>query len=97
MEAYKHVSLRDVIRIDRVVNASRLEIGKHYAFEGERHDFWEFQYAALGSSYIYTKNNFYELKQGQITFFRRASSMFCTATAVTGQSCGCSPSGALRR
>lgn len=70
MEDYKHVSLRDVIRIDRVVNASRLEIGKHYAFEGERHDFWEFQYAALGSSYIYTKNNFYELKQGQITFFR---------------------------
>lgn len=67
---YKDVSLRDVIGIDRVINASRLEIDKQYAFEGERHDFWEFQYAALGSAYIYTKNNFYELRQGQLTFFR---------------------------
>ena len=70
MEDYRHILLRDVIRIDRVVNASRLEIGRQYAFEGESHDFWEFQYAALGSAYVYTKNDFYELKQGQITFFR---------------------------
>lgn len=70
MEDYRHILLRDAIRIDRVVNASRLEIDRQYAFEGESHDFWEFQYAALGSAYIYTKNDFYELKQGQITFFR---------------------------
>lgn len=70
MKDYRHILLRDAIRIDRVVNASRLEIDRQYAFEGESHDFWEFQYAALGSAYIYTKNDFYEPKQGQITFFR---------------------------
>lgn len=96
MKDYRHILLRDAIRIDRVVNASRLEIDRQYAFEGESHDFWEFQYAALGSAYIYTKNDFYELKQGQITFSARANSTCSTATAGVRRSCGCSPSGALR-
>ena len=70
MEQYKHVALRDIVKINSIVNASRLEIDKYFTFEGESHDFWEFQYAALGSAIIYTKNEFYELRQGQMTFFR---------------------------
>ena len=54
MEQYKHVALRDIVKINSIVNASRLEIDKYFTFEGESHDFWEFQCAALGSAIIYT-------------------------------------------
>ena len=69
MIQYKHIPLQDTVKIDSIVNASRQKIGKNFVFEGESHNFWEMQYAALGTAIICTKNEFYELRQGQLTFF----------------------------
>ena len=69
MIQYKHIPLQDTVKIDSIVNASRQKVGKNFVFEGESHNFWEMQYAALGTAIICTKNEFYELRQGQLTFF----------------------------
>ena len=70
MANYSHIPLHDILNITSIVNASSIKIDKNYIFEGESHDFWEFQYMAMGSAIVYTKNEFYTLRQGQATFFR---------------------------
>lgn len=76
MIQYKHIPLQDTVKIDSIVNASRQKVGKNFVFEGESHNFWEMQYAALGTAIICTKNEFYELRQGQLTFFHPINFMF---------------------
>lgn len=67
---YKHIKPREVIKIDTVVNASKTIFDKNDIFEGESHNFWEFQYTAKGAPYIHSNGDFYTLRQGEITFFK---------------------------
>lgn len=67
---YKHIKMKNTIKIDSVVNTSKSFLDKNYIFEGESHDFWELQYMANGVLYVHSGNDFYKLRQGEVTFFR---------------------------
>ena len=67
---FRDIQLKDVIEITSFVNASKIDVGKNYVFEGEMHNLWEMQYISRGSAYVAVKDGFYELKAGEISFYR---------------------------
>lgn len=67
--AYRHIPLRDEITVDSFVNAARVEVPRHFVFEGERHDFWELQYAAKGSFFVFARGQFRLVFRGQLILF----------------------------
>ncbi len=67
---YKEIKTKDIIKIDTIISAFNRKLDKNYIFEGESHDFWELQFAVKGSVYIYTSNDFYRLRQGEVTLFK---------------------------
>ena len=88
MEFYKHLDLKRNLKIESFVNASRAYCDKNYAFPGESHDFWEFQYMAEGSAVVYINNEFYQLKKGYMTFSSPISFIFSGATECPTAKCG---------
>lgn len=66
----RNIYLKDMIDIPSFVNASRVDIDKNYVFDGEMHNLWEMQYMADGSAYVAVSDGFYELKRGEVSFYR---------------------------
>ncbi len=67
---YKEIRVKNFIKVDTIISAFNRKLDKNYIFEGESHDFWELQFAVKGSVYINTNNDFYRLRQGEITLFK---------------------------
>lgn len=58
------------IQVDRVVTVHYFEYSSHYAFEGERHDFWELLYVDKGEVDVLADGVMHRLERGQIIFHK---------------------------
>ncbi|OCT12369.1 AraC family transcriptional regulator [Paenibacillus pectinilyticus] len=67
---YKRTHLMMSLVINTVITMHYFEFGKDYAFNGEKHDFWEFLYVDRGEVEVQADDNRYLLKQGSIIFHK---------------------------
>ncbi len=65
---YAMTSLRDAVTIRRVVSIHYFEYARGYAYEGERHDFWEFLYVDKGEVDVRADDQRHHLVEGDIVF-----------------------------
>lgn len=65
---YSPISLRRTLEISQLYTVHYFEYTSHYAFAGERHDFWEFLYVDKGSIRVVADDRKYDLSRGQIIF-----------------------------
>ncbi len=68
--SYIPTTLKEKIRIKRLVTVHYFEFAKDYIFEGESHDFWEFVYVDTGEAEIVADTQTYTLKQGDMIFHK---------------------------
>lgn len=65
---YIKTRLQNVITISKIVTVHDFEFDKSFAFEGERHDFWEMVYIDKGSVQVRRGEEQLVLTQGDIVF-----------------------------
>ena len=56
--------------IDNLITVHYFEFAKHFVFNGERHDFWEFLYVDEGCVEVVAESNGFILSQGDIIFHK---------------------------
>lgn len=66
---YRHIKLKEQIRIDKIYSFHYSELRKDYIYDGERHNFWEFLYVDKGEVEITTDFQTFLLGQGDIVFY----------------------------
>ena len=59
-----------VISIQKIITIFYMEISKDFAYEGEKHNFWEMVYLDKGEVVCIADSNRYILKSGEITFHK---------------------------
>lgn len=67
---YAKTCLRDIVTIHKVVSIHYFEYARGYAYEGERHDFWEFLYVDKGEVDVTADGVRYRLAEGDIIFHK---------------------------
>ena len=67
---YQRTRLRSTLAIPRIITVYYFEFGKHYAFQGESHDFWEMLYVDKGDILVTADDRTYRLTQGSIIFHK---------------------------
>jgi AraC-like DNA-binding protein/quercetin dioxygenase-like cupin family protein len=67
---YAMTQLQDVVTIRKVVSIHYFEYARDYAYEGERHDFWEFLYVDKGEVDVCADGVRYRLAEGDIIFHK---------------------------
>lgn len=68
--AYQHVRLDQELCIDNIYTIHYYEYQNDFHFDGERHDFWEFQFVDKGVAEVVTDNGSYTLTHNQVIFHR---------------------------
>lgn len=68
--AYQSVSLEQELFIKSIYTIHYYEYQNDFYFDGERHDFWEFQCVDTGAAEVVTDNGCYTLSRGQVIFHR---------------------------
>lgn len=67
---YETICLHKPFIIDRIVSIHYFEYTSTYAFEGERHDFWELLYVDKGAVLVHADDREHTLQKGQIIFHK---------------------------
>lgn len=67
---YIKTTLKEELRIKKIVTIHYFEYAKDYVFEGETHDFWELLVVDKGEVEIMADTKGYKLKQGEIIFHK---------------------------
>ncbi len=62
--------LEEAISVKQLVSFHYFEFSKDFAFEGEKHDFWEFVYVDRGELEVFADTEGYGLKQGDMIFHK---------------------------
>lgn len=62
--------LNEPLSIKQLVSFHYFEFSKDFAFEGEKHDFWEFVYVDKGELEVFADTEGYRLKQGDMIFHK---------------------------
>ena len=68
--AYQSVSLERELFIKSIYTIHYYEYQNDFYFDGERHNFWEFQCVDTGAAEVVTDNGCYTLSRGQVIFHR---------------------------
>ena len=76
-------SLERPIEIRSIYTVHYFEYSSHYAFAGERHNFWEFLYVDKGSVRVTADRYCYDLSRGQIIFHAPEEFHALSANGVT--------------
>ncbi len=63
-------SFEKVISVQKLITVFYMEFSKNFAFDGERHDFWEMVYVDRGEVICTAEKKKFELKSGELTFHR---------------------------
>lgn len=69
-DKFTRLSFDEVINIEKIITIFYMELSKDFAYEGEKHDFWEMVYLDKGEAVCIADNNRYILKSGEITFHK---------------------------
>ena len=69
MPRYRHIVLKEQIRVTKIYSFHYNELNKDYVYPGERHKFWEFLYVDKGEVEVVTGPGTFLLKQGDIVFY----------------------------
>lgn len=67
MEYFK-TPIKEAFKVKSMISVHYFEYAKDYAFEGEKHDFWEFLFVDKGEVEVMAGERRFVLKQGQIIF-----------------------------
>lgn len=62
--------LTEPFAIKQLISFHYFEFSKNFAFEGEKHDFWEFVYVDKGEMEAFADSASYRLKQGEMIFHK---------------------------
>lgn len=62
--------LQEALTVRQLVSLHYFEFSKDFAFEGEKHDFWEFVYVDKGELEVFADTEGYRLKQGDMIFHK---------------------------
>ena len=68
--SYIKTQLKNIINVSKIVTVHYYEFGTNFAFNGEKHDFWEMVYIDKGQVQIQRDNETLSASQGQILFHR---------------------------
>ena len=63
-------SFEKVINIEKIITIFYMELSKSFAYEGEKHDFWEMVYIDKGEMLCTADKNRFILKSGEMTFHK---------------------------
>lgn len=78
--AFQRIPLDEELHIEGIYTVHYFEYRNDFHFEGERHDFWEFQCVDKGTAEVRTDNGTHILTKGQVIFHK--PNEFHTLTAV---------------
>ncbi|QJD84288.1 helix-turn-helix domain-containing protein [Cohnella herbarum] len=67
---FARTKLLEPLAVNRLVSFHYFEFSKDFAFEGEKHDFWEFVYVDKGEMEVFADTEGYRLKQGDMIFHK---------------------------
>lgn len=84
--AYQSVSLDQELFIKSIYTIHYYEYQNDFHFDGERHDFWEFQCVDTGAAEVVTDNDCHTLSRGQVIFHRPNEFHTLKATGKTAPS-----------
>ena len=59
-----------VFNIDRIITLFYMEMSRNFAYDGEKHDFWEMVYIDKGEMICTADKNRFVLKSGEMTFHK---------------------------
>lgn len=68
--SFPRTRLRDSLSVKQLVSFHYFEFSKDFAFEGEKHDFWEFVYVDKGELEVFADTEGYRLGQGDMIFHK---------------------------
>ncbi len=63
-------SFEKVINVEKIITIFYMELSKSFAYDGERHDFWEMVYIDKGEMLCTADKNRFILKSGEMTFHK---------------------------
>ncbi|MCD9023845.1 AraC family transcriptional regulator [Cohnella silvisoli] len=67
---FARTKLHEPLAVKQLVSFHYFEFSKDFAFEGEKHDFWEFVYVDKGELEVFADTEGYRLKQGDMIFHK---------------------------
>lgn len=67
---FTRLSFDRVINVEKIITLFYMELSKSFAYEGERHDFWEMVYIDKGEMICTADKNRFVLKSGEMTFHK---------------------------
>jgi len=67
---FPRTRLDEPFAVNQLVSFHYFEFSKDFAFEGEKHDFWEFVYVDKGEMEVFADTEGYRLKQGDMIFHK---------------------------
>lgn len=69
-DKFTHCSIEKVINIEKIITLFYMELSKNFAYDGEKHDFWEMVYIDKGEMICTADKNRFVLKSGEMTFHK---------------------------
>ena len=78
--AYESIYLEEDIHIERIYTVHYFEYRNDFRFDGERHNFWEFQCVDKGEAEVRTDDGSHILNRGQVIFHKPDEFHSLTAT-----------------
>lgn len=69
-DKFTRIKFESVFRVESVITLFYMEFSKNFAYEGEKHDFWEMVYIDKGEMICTADKNRFVLKSGEMTFHK---------------------------
>ena len=67
---FTRIPFEKIINVDKIITIFYMELSKSFAYEGEKHDFWEMVYIDKGEMICTADKNRFVLKSGEMTFHK---------------------------
>lgn len=67
---FTSLGFEKVIHVEKIITIFYMELSKSFAYDGERHDFWEMVYIDKGEMICTADKNRFVLKSGEMTFHK---------------------------
>lgn len=69
-DEFTRIRLERVFNVEAIITLFYMEFSKNFAYEGEKHDFWEMVYIDKGEMICTADKNRFVLKSGEMTFHK---------------------------